>query len=143
MLLYHGTKTNFETFDTAKLGLNYNDQASKTGFFFATSKEEAKQFGNIVKTVNVNLSKIFTIDDEVISNYVTEWLYELEDSDPEEHAFQVSTKQYENSKEIKKGVELAIVDANGMGYDGVKVIDEEFGQDWYVVFNPKNIEITC
>lgn len=143
MLLYHGTKNNFETFDTTKLGLNYNDQASKTGFFFATSKEEAHRFGSIVKTVNVKLNKMFTIDSEVISNYVTEWLSELEDSDPQEYEFQTSTKQYENSQGIDKGVELAIVDASERGYDGVKVVDEEFGQDWYVVFNPENIEIAC
>lgn len=139
MELYHGTNNNFENFDSSFLGLNYNDDASKSGFFFTNDREEAENYGEIVKTVNIKTDKILNITSSLISKCVAEWLSDLEDSDPEEYEFQTSTKQYENSQEINKGAELAILEAKNRGYYGAKIIDEEFDTETYVIFNTENI----
>lgn len=139
LIVYHGSERKFDSFDTSKLGKNYSDEASKTGFFFAKTKEEAEHFGSNVGSFYLSSSRIMTVDADVQTEFVDEWLSELEESDPEEYDFQINTKQYQTSGEINKGVELAIVEAKRQMYDGVKIVDEN-GEDWFVVFDPKKIK---
>jgi len=139
LVVYHGTNFNFDVFDMSYNGKNYNDNASKIGIFFTTNKDDAKFYGKNVKSFYLNLKRIKVIDDNVIEEYVDEWLRKLEDEDPEEYEFQISTKQYQNSSSINKGLELAIIDYKRYGIDGKKI--ETNGEpDWYVAFHPNQIK---
>lgn len=141
-VVYHGTSAdNFDFFDPEMRGKNWKDAASKEGFFFADSEDGARQFGKNTVSAYINAKKILAVDYETQKKYVEKWLDDLEEIDPSEAEYQRSTKAYENTSDINKGVELAIVDAKNKGYDAVKVIDEEFGESWYVVFSPDQIEI--
>lgn len=51
-IFYHGTNAEFTGFDNEKLGSNFNDSASKEGFFFTSSESGAKYYGdNILKVL--------------------------------------------------------------------------------------------
>ncbi len=44
------------------------------------------------------------VDDDTLSDYVNDWLRDLQDSDPDEYDMQMNTKAYENSGGIHKGL---------------------------------------
>jgi hypothetical protein len=135
LVVFHGTDSVFESFSKDLRGSNYQDLASKIGFFFTVDEDDASYFGKNVGAYYLSIDSLMVIDDNVISEYTSEWLSELEYSDPKEYEFQINTKQYENSDNINKGLELAIVDAKNRRFSGVKV-SVEGGADWYVAFEP-------
>lgn len=149
-VVYHGTSSDFKNFDPKYRGSNFGDEASKSGFFFTSDKNDAKYFANksSAKTSekpNVNpfylsIKNPKVINEDTISDYNEKFLKGLQESDPAEYEFQISTKQYENSRNINKGLELAIVDAKSRGYDGAIVKDATDGVDWYIPFNESQIK---
>ena len=137
---YHGTKEKFENFDNNACGKNYNDNASACGFFFSEDFDDAEFFGPIVIECEIELNRPLIINDAKMDEYLQKWLSDLEVNDPEQYEFQMSTKAYANSGEVNVALELAIVDANRSGNDGV-IIETVGDPKWYVVFSANKIEI--
>lgn len=135
----HGSDTKINKFDAARLGSNYKDQASKEGIFLTSSQEGASFYGPVTSRffVRPGRQKIITGDD--ISEASELWLAELEESDPGQAEYQRATKEYQNSPEINKGLELSILEAKRSGYDSA-IYEDEFGEKTLIIFDPENIE---
>ena len=148
LVVYHGTRSKFDVFSPAQRGRNWDDDASKIGFFFTSDEEDAHFFATktggdgtpLVLAAHLFMSNPVEIYSDDVSRYTRDWLSDLEWDDPGEYEFQTSTKAYENSSSIHKGLELAIVDAFERGRDGV-VYTPDWGPTWYVVFNPSQVKV--
>jgi hypothetical protein len=139
--VYHGTNEVFNSFDLSKLGLNYEDGASKRGFFFSEDADDASFFGNRVIQCDIILNNPMIITDDDISAFEQSWLEGLQETDPKVYEFQIDTQAYCNSREIRKGLELAIEDASACpSCDGV-IIETTGEPRWFVVFYIENITI--
>ena len=149
LVVYHGTNTDFTEFETSKRGSVFNDLASKSSFFFSTDKDDGTYFGkkavrknggelNIIPSF-LNIKRLSEINDDTISEYTEEWLDELRESDYNEWDFQVSTKAYQESGDITKGLELAASDVMGdSSYDGASVEGED--ATWFLAKRPNQIK---
>lgn len=118
LLLYHGSNDDFNTFEKSKYG---NGQLG-SGFYFTSSKQEAKEYGKNIKEVYLNIKKPFDINqnpEEIAKNLEI----------PLEKLQTLTMEDETLSKAIKE-----------KGYDGV--IAKDFwgeGNDYYVVFEPEQI----
>ena len=62
IVCYHGTSTDFSTFDTERTGKG-NDQYG-SGFYFTTEESGALQYGNNVKAVYLNITNPLYMTEE-------------------------------------------------------------------------------
>ena len=136
---YHGTDSIFSEFAINPPRRNYGDEASKAGTFFTDAKESAQEFGGNVGEYYLRLRRNKKITDADISGYIDDWLDGLRESDPDEYEYQIATKQYANSQDIGKGLELAILDAKDRNYSSATWVDYEYGEERSIVFDPSNI----
>lgn len=136
---YHGSYEKFDNFSSDKLGSNFDDAASLSGFFFSDDRLGAEQYGDNIYEVYLREGRNKEITDEDISDFVEDWLNSLPEDEAE---FQRETKQYANSQGINKGLELAIVNAKENGYDSASYTDPEYDESWRVVFNVDDILMT-
>jgi len=150
LVVYHGTNSEFSKFDKSKRGSVYDDDASRSGFFFTEDLEGSKFFAQkavdknggevFIKESHLKISEPFVITDDILTKYTNRWLDDLKESDPDEWDFQVSTQAYENSENISKGLELAISDAASKPmYDGV-IVDLGSDERWFIAFEPEQIK---
>ncbi len=59
LILYHGTNTNFASFDETKIGENTGSRGFiGSGFYFTTSKRDAANYGNTVMEVYLKINKL-------------------------------------------------------------------------------------
>jgi len=142
--VYHGTSADLTDdfiFNKKYLGKNYEDEASKSGFFFTNKPAGAGRYGDNVGEFELNIDKnrIEKISDDDISDYTKEWLDELEDIDPEEYEYQMSTKEYENTQNINKGFELAVTDKLKKSSNDAVEYTDEYGEKWIIVKEPSKI----
>jgi hypothetical protein len=150
LVVYHGTNSEFSEFDKSKRGSVYDDDASRSGFFFTEDLEGSKFFAQkavdknggevFIQESHLKISEPFVITDDILTQYTNRWLDDLKESDPDEWDFQVSTQAYENSENISKGLELAISDAASKPmYDGV-IVDLGSDERWFIAFEPNQIK---
>ena len=147
LTVYHGTGQEFTEFSADKRGLNFSDGASQNGFFFSQSRDDADFFagkagGDRLVQAYVRIENPYIIDNEVLSESESQWLSDLERSDPDQHEFQVETKQYQNSADINPGLERAIIDGlDSFQHDGVIVdLEGDFADRWFIVEDGKQIK---
>jgi predicted NAD-dependent protein-ADP-ribosyltransferase YbiA (DUF1768 family) len=114
--LYHGTDNNFDVFDKSTQNKNTDPNFISEGFWFATTKEQASDFGNNVKTVILNQENPYIKEVSLIKGY------------------RVFADQVDDVKAAKKaGNDSAILDINEGGLDGEVPVTE------HVVFEPNQI----
>ena len=146
LLVYHGTKNNFDSFDNSYMGSSrLGDEASKVGFFFSPQKEEAKQYGSIIISAYLKIKNPLRVDQYALDVYINDWLHDLENDDPEEYDFQMNTKQYQEYRGAgsMKGLALALTDAKNRSNDGVIYFAEDDMSPYinYIVFDKNQIEV--
>ena len=137
MKVYHGTNFEFNEF-RLNANKNYSDKASAVSVFFTEEIGDCNFYGSKIIECQLDTDNYKLITDDNVSQFVNDWLSDLETNDPEEYEFQISTKKYENSSGINKGLELAIIDAFEKNKNGAKIVLEN-SSVWYCCFNLSNI----
>lgn len=147
LVVYHGTGEKFHTFDQDKRGSVWSDKASRSGFFFAESREDAVHFPTqsgsetpVVMDVYLVIENPVVITDEDLAKATDEWLSELEQSNPDEYEYQVSTRAWESQNDINPILEdLILKHVNSPRADGV-IVELEGMERWFVVPKAEQIK---
>lgn len=135
-VVYHGTNSDFTTFDTQRFNTRENsgDYVGE-GFFFADKESTAKKYGSNVMPVYLNLRNPLIINTEQDGeNFRSTFLNMYQKGDKELRDLIGGDYDYfsimeENPSAIRKELQRR-------GYDGL--IDNLYGQ--YAVFNPNQIK---
>jgi hypothetical protein len=115
--LYHGTDVKFDVFDKSTQNKNTDPNFISEGFWFARTKEQARDFGSNVKIVVLNQENPY----EKSGRLNEKGFYEYAD-------------QVDDIKAAKKaGNDSAILDINEGGLDGDAPVTE------HVVFDPNQV----
>lgn len=153
LIVFHGTNIQFDKFATNPERRVWNDDASPEGLFFTDNKDEAGFYASTAERKNGGNAHIVEsylsirhphfVDNDDISSYIRDWLYKLQQNDPEQYDFMASTKAYE-LPEYQTGLALAIKDAKNSGKDGViytSELEDGTKQRFFVVFDPAQVQI--
>ena len=119
--MYHGTKENFDKFDSDKIGTASDYGFYGKGFYFSPERQTASGYGHIVKESHVSFKKPLIYDDESSDYFKIKGKY-----------FDKGGNDKDYAERVREGLEKD-------GYDGV-VLKHAGKITQVVAFNPEQIE---
>ena len=161
-VMWHGTSSDFTVFDISKAGRNWGgDSRHGKGFYFASTKEEAQEWGKSSKTIKayLNLKNPLDYTKPMPKNIAVEIDKYIEKklASYDEKTFFITKEQYaENlqrhkeiyNKDASLFVDLFKYDDNGKMTDGIREFlsglgyDGIISKDEVVAFYPEQIKLT-
>lgn len=133
LILYHGTKNKFTTFDKKTKGLNTDSGLRGRGFYFSTFKPSSQSYGDNLLEVYLKINKLFDLlsfnsIQEICDYLILDESIIYEDGDINKGYPYYSIKVNSNFS----GVFTSAI--RDKGYDGIR-----HGQE-FVVFEPNQIK---
>ena len=107
LVVYHGTKSDFNEFDLNKTGSNNDSGMWGKGFYFSPLKSFSKHYGGNIKKVYLNIQNPFI---------VTQGMQSLRKIVSKDLSEKLSSPTWDNPEEISKEIRKELL---SLGYDGV------------------------
>lgn len=151
---YHGTFGIFDKFDKNMQGKNWNIEASKLGVNMTNNKEEALQYGDIIKKIKINKGNNLKVNKQTMLNDYEEYIKQEQINKlPEDHEDYEESMAESEAEDIVNGTEFINIisfyteKAKKEGYDSITMTgldlwdNIENTTENTVIFDSNNIEI--